>query len=149
MRAARRFCWAAILAHSRAWLVVPRPDLATLGRLLGLMQRTRSRVEGDKGTECGAPAVKVLTSYFGRCNDRVAPGRYLPGAPTDPYVLALEHTVPQTGVRCVSIKRMHRAYGGQWVTLDEAPEFDPRHRAKTVPAIQPLGPSSQDFVEKP
>ena len=27
--------------------------------------------------------------------DRVAPGRYLPGAPTDPYVLALEHTVPQ------------------------------------------------------
>ena len=67
MRAARRSCWAAILAHGRAWLVAPRPDLATLGRLLGLMQRTRSRVEGDKGTECGAPAVKVLTSYFGRC----------------------------------------------------------------------------------
>ena len=28
-------------------------------------------------------------------SDRVAPGRYLPGAPTDPYVLALEHTVLQ------------------------------------------------------
>src|SRR6516162_3164514 len=28
-------------------------------------------------------------------SDRVAPGRYLPGAPTDPYMLALEHTVPQ------------------------------------------------------
>ena len=25
--------------------------------------------------------------------DRVAPGRCRPGAPTDPYVLALEHTV--------------------------------------------------------
>lgn len=28
-------------------------------------------------------------------SDQVAPGRYLPGAPTDPYVLALEHTVRQ------------------------------------------------------
>src|SRR5262245_13943028 len=27
--------------------------------------------------------------------DRVASGRYRPEAPTDPYVLALEHTVPQ------------------------------------------------------
>src|SRR5262245_11291844 len=27
--------------------------------------------------------------------DRVALGRYRPRAPTDPYVLALEHTVPQ------------------------------------------------------
>ena len=27
-------------------------------------------------------------------NDRVALGRYLPRAPTDPYVPALEHTVP-------------------------------------------------------
>ena len=32
---------------------------------------------------------------FLRTADRVAPGRYRPGAPTDPYVLALEHTVPQ------------------------------------------------------
>ena len=39
MRAARRSCWAAILAHGRAWLVAPRPDLATLDRLLGLMQQ--------------------------------------------------------------------------------------------------------------
>ncbi len=28
-------------------------------------------------------------------SDRVALGRYLPRAPTDPYVPALEHTVPQ------------------------------------------------------
>jgi chorismate mutase len=39
MRAARRSCWAAILAHGRAWLVAPRPDLATLDRILGLMQQ--------------------------------------------------------------------------------------------------------------
>jgi hypothetical protein len=26
--------------------------------------------------------------------DRVAPGRYRPGAPTDPYVRTLAHTVP-------------------------------------------------------
>jgi hypothetical protein len=31
--------------------------------------------------------------YF--ASDRVAPGRYQPGAPTDPYVLALKHTVLQ------------------------------------------------------
>ena len=39
MRAARRSCWAAILAHGRAWLVAPRPDLATLDRFFGLMQQ--------------------------------------------------------------------------------------------------------------
>jgi hypothetical protein len=27
-------------------------------------------------------------------HDRVAPGRFRPGAPTDPYVRALAHTVP-------------------------------------------------------
>src|SRR5262249_6136612 len=32
---------------------------------------------------------------WSRALNRVAPGRYLPGAPTDPYGLALEHTVPQ------------------------------------------------------
>ena len=39
MRAARRSCWAASLAHGRAWLVALWPDLATLDRLLGLMQQ--------------------------------------------------------------------------------------------------------------
>ena len=39
MRAARRSYWAAILAHGRAWLVAPRPDLATLDRLLALTQQ--------------------------------------------------------------------------------------------------------------
>jgi hypothetical protein len=34
---------------------------------------------------------KQRTSF----SDRVAQGSYLPRAPTDPYVPALEHTVPQ------------------------------------------------------
>jgi hypothetical protein len=33
--------------------------------------------------------------------DRVASGRYRPEAPTDPYVLAFEHTVPQGTARIV------------------------------------------------
>ena len=39
MRAARRSCWAAILADGWAWLVAPRPHLATLDRLLGLLHQ--------------------------------------------------------------------------------------------------------------
>ena len=39
----------------------------------------------------GGP-VSMLISVVG---DRVAPGRVQPGAPTDPYVPTLEHTVPQ------------------------------------------------------
>ena len=35
-----------------------------------------------------APSAAQMTK------DRVAPGRYRPGAPTDPYVHALAHTVP-------------------------------------------------------
>ena len=34
-------------------------------------------------------------SQFETAPDRVASGRYRPEAPTDPYVLALEHTVLQ------------------------------------------------------
>ncbi len=53
-------------------------------------------------------AIDVATGYFeiGALlalkdewqKDRVAPGRCRPGAPTDPYVLTLEHTVPQIRV---------------------------------------------------
>ena len=35
---------------------------------------------------------------FGLFDDRVAPGRYRPRAPTDPYVRTLTHTVPQITV---------------------------------------------------
>ena len=36
--------------------------------------------------------------------DRVAPGRYRPGAPTDPYVRTLAHTVPQITVSLLGRK---------------------------------------------
>ena len=38
------------------------------------------------------PALTEASSWM---SDRVASGRYRPEAPTDPYVLALEHTVRQ------------------------------------------------------
>ncbi len=40
-------------------------------------------------------AVTLLRRWIEEMFDRVAPGNCSPGAPTDPYVLALEHTVPQ------------------------------------------------------
>ena len=40
-----------------------------------------------------APLAGVVSSSVG--SGRVAPGGCPPEAPTDPYVLALEHTVPQ------------------------------------------------------
>ena len=48
----------------------------------------------------------------------------------------------------MSIDRVHCAHGGQRVTLDEVIESAPGHRAKTVPAVKPLVPAAQDFVEK-
>ena len=41
---------------------------------------------------CG-DASSILLRY--PASDRVAPGRYRPGAPTDPYVPALGHTAPR------------------------------------------------------
>ena len=53
--------------------------------------------QADMITVSQSFSVGPVTSNGGSLSstDRVAPGRYLPGAPTDPYVLALEHTVPQ------------------------------------------------------
>ena len=48
------------------------------------------------GTHIFRPFVlSEFDPFLSESFDRVAPGRYLPGAPTDPYVPALEHTVPQ------------------------------------------------------
>jgi hypothetical protein len=50
-------------------------------------------VEDDSATRSVSPErAKPLADL---AQDRVALGRYRPRAPTDPYVLALEHTVPQ------------------------------------------------------
>ena len=46
-------------------------------------------------TRDGAVGVCFVAPTLIPSTDRVAPGRCQPGAPTDPYLLALEHTVPQ------------------------------------------------------
>src|SRR5690242_14617147 len=43
---------------------------------------------------------------------RVAPGGCPPGAPTDPYVLALEHTVPRITHSHARDERVHAGQGG-------------------------------------
>lgn len=49
-------------------------------------------ISGNKpGHEIEYPLAIVIVGGL----DRVASGRYRPGAPTDPYVRALPHTVPQ------------------------------------------------------
>ncbi len=50
----------------------------------------------DVASDC---VVEMMTStplskFPQFAHDRVAPGRHRPGAPTDPYVRALAHTVP-------------------------------------------------------
>jgi len=50
----------------------------------------------DKNYADGDPQTWSSSVLYPNTNlDRVAPGRYLPGAPTEPYVPALRHTVPQ------------------------------------------------------
>jgi hypothetical protein len=49
-----------------SWLPHPLPE-----RSLHSLDGIRSRVKGDKGTEWG-PAVKVLPSYFGRCDTLIS-----------------------------------------------------------------------------
>ena len=68
-----------------------------------LSQKCRSRLGREHRRELETPISGIGLSNFhheelpriavGRCDDQVAPGRYRPGAPTDPYVPALEHTV--------------------------------------------------------
>ena len=83
-------------------------------------------------------------------SDRVAPGRCRPGAPTDPYVLALEHTVPQIRVSLRAGRPNDTVRTrSQRVTLEQATELGPGHRAKAVAAIKPLPPASLDFAEEP
>ncbi len=65
--------------------------------------------------------VRVVTA-----SDRVASGRCRPEAPTDPYVLALEHTVPQIRDSLPDVSRTHGAHTRQRVTLEQAGGDGPR-----------------------
>jgi hypothetical protein len=60
---------------------------------------------------------------------RVAPGGCPPGAPTDPYVLALEHTVPRITHSHARDERVHAGQGGpaplsSGVSLTRCPDCD-------------------------
>ncbi len=56
-------------------------------------------ITGDHGHQWKetTPILKQILIEAGH-TDQVAPGRYRPGAPTDPYVRTLTHTVPQITV---------------------------------------------------
>ena len=82
-------------------------------------------------------------------SDRVALGGFPPRALADPYVLALEHTVPQSWVCCMSVNRMDGSYTRQRVSLERALKADPVERAITVAAIQPLPPPTLNLAQEP
>src|ERR1700729_4652488 len=81
-------------------------------------------------------------------SDRVASGRCRPEAPTDPYLLALEHTVPQIRDSLRDVSRTHGAHTLQRVTLEQEAETSPGHRALTATAEEPLPPAALDFPEE-
>src|SRR5262249_619194 len=85
-----------------------------------------------------------------RASDRVASGRCRPEAPTDPYVLTLEHTVPQPtdspspkGPRGYPSESRGQADEPRWVRpvalgriCRLAPRFSPRGPPGRVPPLQ-------------
>ena len=82
-------------------------------------------------------------------SDRVALGGFPPRALADPYVLALEHTVPQSWVCCMPVNRMDGSYTRQRVSLERALKADPVERAVTVPAKKPLPPPTLNLGQEP
>ena len=84
-----------------------------------------------------------------RASDRVASGRCRPEAPTDPYVLALEHTVPQIRDSLPDVSRTNGTHPRQRVTPEQEAETGPGHRALTTAAEKPLMPATLDFPEEP
>ena len=82
--------------------------------------------------------------------DRVALGRCRPRAPTDPYVLALEHTVPRiTGsLRACKLNVRHRHSEPAGIAGGGV-ETRPVQRAMAVAAVKPLPPATLDFLKEP
>ena len=75
----------------------------------------------------GPPAASTLLAHRATAasSDRVALGGYPPRAPTDPYVLALEHTVPQImGSLQASNPACTRCLLSAPVWLTRLPNFD-------------------------
>ena len=99
--------------------------------------------EGSATSPNGGSGLAELAS------DQVALGGFPPRALTDPYVLALEHTVPQSWVCCMSVNRMDGSYTRQRVSLERALKAEPVERAITVAAIQPLPPPTLNLAQEP
>ncbi len=55
----------------------------------------------DTGTDIAVGWRSAKSDYFSEPSGWVAPGRYLPGAPTDPYVRDYRIRLLGSGVRCV------------------------------------------------
>ena len=64
------------------------------------------------------PQLQAAMDKYLPASDRVALGRYRPRAPTDPYVLTLEHTVLQIMAFCVWEGGTRGTHRGQRVALE-------------------------------
>src|SRR5436305_5019096 len=105
----------------------------------------------------GKPHFQVRRSHRSMClwalaepaSDRVALGGFPPRALADPYVLALEHSVPQSWVCCVAVNCINGAHTRQRISLERALNADPVERAVTVAAIKPLRPPTLNLAQEP
>ena len=80
-------------------------------------------------------------------DDRVAQGGYPPQAPTAPYGHTLVHTVPQI---MDSLRELvDDARCRQRITFYQSVEQRPREFALTIPAIEPLEPSTLHLMMEP
>ena len=83
-------------------VVDPAQGFTKIMDFVGEITSAAVSVHMHESTPIGGVSQEEPWLINGRCNlvtqpapDRVASGRCRPEAPTDPYLLALEHTVPQ------------------------------------------------------
>ena len=77
---------------------------------------------------------------------RVAPGGCPPGAPTDPYVRALAHTVPRVMDLLCRVHGMNHPGRGKGVQFKQTVKPFPGQRPPAVSARQPFSPDVEDGV---
>ena len=94
----------------------------------------------------GAHLDRMARERRRQSEDRVAPGRCRPGAPTDPYVRDWRIRFLESQFRCAAVNRMNSAHGHQRIALEKMSEHFPRHLALAVAAIEPLLPAPPDCM---
>ena len=77
----------------------------------------------------------------------MAPGSCQPGALTDPYVDALDHTVPQVMGSLFDVG-VDDSWLRKRIALEQPVEFGPRQFPLAITAVKPLAPSSGNCQEK-